>query len=763
MFIPMQGDWTIRVKSKSASFPQQFRISGAATGNGIYAANGPNFPTVSVTGANWSIAIQHNNGSGFQTSNLRLRFPQIVGSNYEFDLQSDDSGNDGDFNDLILTCSTPVRTNEYLIYGNVSLYSGPCLWNPCFRDWLVIDSRESLIKALENKSLRDAIEKVYKERIPLPFPPEPDPEPFRPLMLNLLNDFQIPPQEIEVLSPKAVAISEKSAKSAKDAVEPLLLANFKRERIVKTELASAVDTIKYNRLELAKLYDFARFRCRKEAAPYTNLQFEEYDRTTAEKAGLPYTGTGDREMLGSAATDAFGNYIFRFTQYFGSLLDELFTDRTNGEVGYLRPDIIGKIVETVPVYNLVYESAPRFNVNRLQRIDYCIPKGNIRPSRQCFNGNLIGTLGNVVIDGAQNTTASFMDSALTRSGTNILSPEGIITVKDTEIAGFAVKCACWAGRVDVKGCMYNAQRNPNDPIIRYYTIRYKKSQGAEWQYVVQHHVNPILTDSGYKNELTGPFPTDLFVDRAATKTTVSAYKNIQAEAFVDGIPWKFEELSCIMRLDTAIYEADAPGTVYFRVDAYDGAGNNVGTDMIALYISNAALKVGFGNTGFEVPAGQTIENLNCGLFRLFDGNPAGETNQMRTPFKLPYLVVDSDPKGFVDYYKLSFSKCPTAASLNVISPGAIAGDTTSVIDLGSMTDPTGDNCGSFRGTPAKFSSDDLVEAVVAPVAGAEWLDPGVEYSVYSFSLEAQRRVTNGYNTGKSGTYYANTTLGILRK
>jgi hypothetical protein len=760
MFIPMQGDWTIRVKSKSASFPQQFKISGAATGNGIYAANGPAFPTVSVTGTNWSIAIQHNNGAGFQTSNLRLRFPQIVGSNYEFDLQSDDSGNDGDFNDLILTCSTPVRTNEYLIYGNVSSYSGPCLWNPCFRDWLVIDSRASLVKALENPTLRDAIEKVYKERIPLPFPPEPDPEPFRPLMLNLLNDFQIPPREIEVLSPKAAIVGEKSGKAA---VDPLLLTNFKRERIVKAESASISDTLAYNRLELAKMYDFARFRCQKEAASYVNLQFEEYDRTTAEKAGLPYTGTGDREMLGSAATDAFGNYIFRFTQYFGSLLDEFFTDGNSGEVGYIRPDIIGKIVETVPVYQLLYESAPRFNVNRLQRIDYCIPKGKIRPSRQCFNGNLIGTLGNIVLDGAQNTTASFAPAALTRSGTNILSSDGIITVKDTEIAGFTVKCACWAGRVDVKGCLYNARRTANDPIIRYYTIRYKKNPGAEWQYVVQHHVNPVLTDTGYKNQLTGPFPTDLFVDGAAAKTTVSAYKNIQAEAFVDGIPWKFEELGCIMRLDTAIYEADAPGTVYFRVDAYDGAGNNVGTDMIALYISNAALKVGFGNTGFEVPTGQTVESLNCGLYRLFDGNPAGEINQMRIPFKLPYLVVDSDLRGFVDYYKLSFSKCPTAASLSVTAPGPIIGDTTGIIDAGNMTDPTDNDCGNFRGTPTKFGNDNLVEAVVEPIMGAEWLEPGVEYSVYSFTLEAQRRVTNGYNTGKSGTYYATTSVGILRK
>ena len=121
----MQGNWTVRVKSKSAAFPQRFIISGAATGNGVY--NGvTTTPAVNVTGSLWSISIQNNPGSGFQLSGTRIKFPTITGGNYTFDIESNDAGGDADFNDLILTCSTPALADDFIIYGNVSLYSGLC-------------------------------------------------------------------------------------------------------------------------------------------------------------------------------------------------------------------------------------------------------------------------------------------------------------------------------------------------------------------------------------------------------------------------------------------------------------------------------------------------------------------------------------------------------------------------------------------------------------------------------------------------------------
>ena len=38
MTIALQGAWTVKVKGKSAAFPQRFIVAGATTGNGTYVA-----------------------------------------------------------------------------------------------------------------------------------------------------------------------------------------------------------------------------------------------------------------------------------------------------------------------------------------------------------------------------------------------------------------------------------------------------------------------------------------------------------------------------------------------------------------------------------------------------------------------------------------------------------------------------------------------------------------------------------------------------
>ena len=61
MAIPMQGSWTVSVKSKNAAFPQRFIVAGAASGNGTYVGDVSTAPVL-VTGANWRIQIQNNPG-----------------------------------------------------------------------------------------------------------------------------------------------------------------------------------------------------------------------------------------------------------------------------------------------------------------------------------------------------------------------------------------------------------------------------------------------------------------------------------------------------------------------------------------------------------------------------------------------------------------------------------------------------------------------------------------------------------------------------
>ena len=123
----MQGNWTVTVKSKNASFPQRFIINGATYGNGIH--SGTTGTTVNVFGSQWSIAIQNDPGKGWQLSETKLKFPSKSGGNYQFDILSNDAGGDSDVNDMILNCYTAATINEFIIYGNVSLYSGRCIFN----------------------------------------------------------------------------------------------------------------------------------------------------------------------------------------------------------------------------------------------------------------------------------------------------------------------------------------------------------------------------------------------------------------------------------------------------------------------------------------------------------------------------------------------------------------------------------------------------------------------------------------------------------
>ena len=147
MAITMQGAWFVKVKSKSASFTQRFIISGASLNSGTYSGV-TSTPEVLVDGSAWNISIQHNPGSGFLNSTMKLKNPQIIGGEYRFDLQSNDTGGDEDFNDLIITFRTPVTDQDYLVYGSISYYKG-CLINPCYRI-IVIDTRLKLKEALRN-------------------------------------------------------------------------------------------------------------------------------------------------------------------------------------------------------------------------------------------------------------------------------------------------------------------------------------------------------------------------------------------------------------------------------------------------------------------------------------------------------------------------------------------------------------------------------------------------------------------------------------
>ena len=750
MFISMQGDWTIHVKAKEAAFPQRFVVSGATTGNGTHNATVGMSP-VSVTGNLWTIAIQNNPGAGFQLSDTRLKFPVLQAGFYKFDIESNDAGADQDFNDLILTCSTPASPLDYLIYGNVSTYSGRCIYNPCFRGWLVIETEAALRAALQNPRLAEVIKRYYPERVPpvIVNPNPPDPPLFRPLMINL---GAASTEKVANIYRKVSSEAADTRKSAKDS-KAEAPAEFVFERTATTASAQRVQAISQESLALATIIDHGYLWCTTNPASNITLNFAEYDRSASELAGGPYTGSGPRTPLGSVITDINGNYIFRFTQSLSELFDEVFNDVAPGESIFVqyRPDLIVSIPNSIPPPAVLYESAPHYNVPNLYRLDLCLPESRVPQTSLCFNGNLIGSLGNVFVGGAQNTSGSTSIAALDRNGyNNHLRSDGRITVHNTQ-AVFAVDCACWAGIIDLKGCMYNAQRNLSDPIIKHYTIRYSKD-GINWQFVNQSYLHPQFSKRflpGYNGDLVGPFSMTLNVDGVPT-ALVPAYKNIQAEALHDGIDWEWSNLDRYMQLNSGIYQGTSPGRVFFKVEGYDAGGSLVpgAKDLIALFIDNDPLGFSLDNVWFD-DDGVNIIKAECNLYRMKEAF-------LNTPLKITFKA--NDAWGFLDHYNLGISKCGAAFAVVESLPGISSGSNP------ANTDANG--CPGYRGTAELSKFGDLNSHQItyspSPVPTKKWLETGESYTVYYLDLSASKRQTNGYNTGYDDHYITSTSFAVER-
>lgn len=762
MIIAMQGNWTVRVKSKSAAYSQRYIVSGATSGNGVH--SGTVGTSVFVTGDQWTIAVQNNPGTGYQLSDAQIKFPHQIGGMYEFEIWTNDAGSDSDFNDLILACSTPVNINDFIVYGNVSLYSGRCLFNPCRHRLFVIETKYALMEALKNRKLRKIIEKDYPERIPEDIiePPLPDPPPFKPIVIDLYNEAMQPRTELAYRRIENT-LKKSRARSKKEAmISEYSITNFTAlSSIQKAPMREYVKSV--DNIELAKAIDgLLYWNCVVAPATNTTLTFEEYDRTAVELAGGPYTGTGNRRLLGDTITDMNGNYIFRFSfdMTFPGLEDAV--DVAPGEdinvVPY--PDVIVKVTSFSP-HNVLYESAPYYNISNLKRINLCLPKSLIQPSSACFNGNLIGSLGNVFLGGNQNSSASFSNTALRRYGnSNYLESDGKISV-GSSLAGFEVDCASWYGRVDFKGCMYDLAKTVTQNKTKWYTIRIKRAGAGDWQFVSQNYKHPRFHKRhlpGYIGDDVGPFTTPLHVD-GGPAIDVPAYKNIQREIFVDGIDWEFSNFDRYMQLNTRLYDKIAgertPGTFYVRVDCYDNAGNPVpnGTDMIALYIHNNQLNFGLTTPVFT---DALIVNSGCGLFRLTDA-------QMNTPIQLSFKA--NDPDGFVHSFALTMGRCPVPMiALDVTQPNVfttLSGETTLFEGDASANVPH--TCDGYTGTIEEFSDAGMITVEIQPAASeGGWIKTGEYFTSLSFYLLAYKRMTNGYNTGLSDDYWKHTHIYMER-
>jgi hypothetical protein len=709
----MQGPWTVSVRSKEVgSRPQRFTISGADTGNGTYAGEVAT-PPVAVTGSAWAITIENNPGAGFVTSFDQITFPVRTVGQYHFDIQANDDNVDPVFDDLILTCSTPVTLFDYLIYGNASHYSDACIFNPCSPIHLVIDTHAAFARALSNPTLRAAIEAVYPDRVKIPLPgPIPDPPPFQKIVIPLRDQTAIPTQVAQVFNVSA-ATAKGAAKTAAGPSTPSITSSRQ------VSLSANLPTVAFNRVAVSGLVDHLVAFCQTGPLAGRVLRFLQYDRSSTELAGGPYTGTGTRETLGACTTDRHGNYIFRFQRTVAQYLNEAFNDVAAGEDVFTQilPDVIVQLLDPMRPGGFCYESAPFWNIPFIQRINICVPDDCAgRVPTACQGHNAIQSIGNIFI-GAPGPFMPPVPNGQRVGFSNFLNTEGRITAKSAVPGTPQARCAAWFGELDFFACFLD------HPDVKYYTIRFRPGGVGAWSFFTETYIHPQIAKigiPGYSGDLVGPqLGVNLQIDGGPLQLA-PAYLNIETDP-----AWVFTHRDRKAVITSSIY-APTFGSVEFRIEGYNAAGAKVAgaDDSVTLYIDNVAPDFNIDDVTMQGQLGG-----DCALFNL--------NGQLNPPLTVRFHA--KHPEGQMSEYGLSVRK----GNIGGFGINGVGGLLSAAYVHGDDT-----LCSSFFGTP-----DDLAHVldgaghVVSDLTAASgrWLEPGQPFCTFAINLECSLRKTNGYN------------------
>jgi hypothetical protein len=708
----MQGSWTVSVKSKNASWAQRYTINGSI--NSVDGHYNDTSPPVFVTGPQWGITVEHNEpGKGWRQSRHRMKNFRISGGQFLFDIETDDSGgtiDDQDFNDLILTCSMVQSPSEFVIYGTIRTYTGFCTFNPCYpMIYYVVDTARQFRELLKYKASRRIIEKLYPERIreferKKPFPDPPDPPPFSPLMfpsgLTVKSGYLVERQD----SQKSTDDKTRSKKGAPAENIPSAYT-----MAVETALSS-LNLTKEDLLVLGRLKDKYELKpCEVKPVAQTILRFMEYDRSAEELLGTPYTGNGNRSVLGMGATDEFGAFLFRFTQDYAELGEEA------GDIGpgedssvEMRPDVMIQLIETLPDTVMV-EVPPYFNIPNIKHVNICIPLKDIpSPMTCCQGGRAFQAIGNL---------------SIITTGTT-LHTDG--TVSNTISTGPIVNHAAWYDKLDLFGCFLDT-----DPAVEYYTLTFRTygdTGWSEWTPVSERYIHPKKQgDGSWKNELIGPSPVPLRINGLGNpKVTVGAYLNIEDR--ITHQEWQDWHRDRKIQLNTKTYQ-DEGGQMEVKIEGYDTSGEKVpgAEDMLLLLIDNTGSKANIESIrlGVDDPG-------ECALFELpVEGQPL--TVRYRATHK----------NGFMKSYTLrvyrgSNTSVPTE---NAATGVTVDGDYNPIAPF------------RYKGTiDETIDPDFYVEVSLIPTDGS-WLATGVGFCAFSFELSTLDRKTNGYGTPPWSTLY----------
>lgn len=715
MTINMQGAWTIRVIGKNAAFAQRFRVEGATSGNGVY--DGTVGFSVFVSGGSWGVTIESapRGPLSWTASAVRMaNFRSEADGTFRFDLTSNDSGADQDFDDLVLECAMVLSDVEHVVYGRVRTYDGPCLFNPCYPpSFWVIETKKQLEALLANSAARRVLERLYGETVLRKDRRQPGADAFKPLM--------IPTGEPE---PAALVVRGGPKPDPKASVEPIgrLDAKLVASRpTIGTKLPpmvrpsrpsvieeagkvreSSVKLASEDLLAIARLRDRLKLVCKTSPLPQTLLRVLEYDRTHAEQLGGPYSGEGPREQLGVTSTDDAGWYLFRFTRTLASIAAE------GADVGShedpsiaLRPDLIVQVLESLPE-GVAYESPAYFDVANVRRIDLCFDASRIpRPTTACQGGRAIQALG---------------DMLLVNPGTE-LHADG--TISNSAGSGPAVQHAAWRGTIDLYACFLQTPTK-----VRWYTIRYREvfaSSTGPWAWVTEPYTHPHQRlDGTWESLLVGPLPSVALHVHGDAQPAVEtpAYQNIEEDT-----SWLHTHRDRKVYLNTWRYATSA-GLIEFELQGWSSEGKQVASDTIKLYLDNHAV------TGAIASISYASQPFNtCALLELPN---TGATLDVK-------LRVD-ELEGFLASWSLVAYRGSNTPVAIVAGGNPIGGSYSNAAPF------------RFVGTAPLADASGYVTYAVTPSAGS-WLPEHRSFCAFSFELHAVERTTDGKGTPGSLTLW----------
>lgn len=453
-------------------------------------------------------------------------------------------------------------------------------------------------------------------------------------------------------------------------------------------------------IELAKLVRY--LPCDVDPVLETLLRVVEYDRTDPELLGGPYTGAGNREVLGLTSTDELGNYVFRFTRPIGQIIDES-EDRAAGDSPGIeaRPDVILQVMASLPE-GVSYETAPYYNVPNIRRINLCVPEGRTgNPVGACQGGRVLQKIGDIFIVPNAGST---------------LHADGTVSNQPPSTAGPMVKHAAWYSSIELYGCFLDTT-----PKVRYYTVEYRPAGTATWQFVNEEYKHlKQLPDSTWEWRKVGPFDQSLAVGPGGP-VVVGAYDNIEEDH-----AWLFSDRDRKVRLNTRIYQPGSGG-VAFRIRGFDASGQPVpgAVDSVYLLVDNNMATADIDSVRLV----GTVDPGECALLELPDPS---------APVAVRYRAVDAER--FLDSYGLVVYR-----GSNHLVP---------TVKQGTANPATGayQDVAPFRytGTPGEpgASGDGYVEVNLVPTGGT-WLGSH-EFCAFSFELSVANRLTNGKTGGPGG-------------